>query len=64
MTEPSLCGGRPKGRGRGKDQRVKREKIGRGKIAVILTHFDFPPFLRPARQARESCKLSLKAVFT
>ena len=33
--------------GKGKDERVKREKIGRGRIA----HFDFPPFLRPATQA-------------
>ena len=30
--------------GRGKDERVKREKIGR-------VHFDFPPFLRPATEA-------------
>ena len=40
--------------GKGKDERVKHEKIGRGRIAVpspSRTHFDFPPFLQPATQA-------------
>ena len=40
--------------GKGKDERVKREKIGRGRIAVGLSraHFDFPPFLQPATQCK------------
>ena len=43
------------GKGKGKDERVKREKIGRGRIAyllppaLVLTFL--LPFLRPATQA-------------
>ena len=43
-----------KEQGKGKDERVKRKKIGRGRIVVpspFRTHFDFPPYLRPVTQA-------------
>ena len=42
--------------GKGKEERMKREKVGRGWIAVgdapSCAHFDFPPLL-PAKQATQ-----------
>ena len=45
------------GEGKGKDEFVKREKIGREKI--FCAQFDFPPFLRPATQASNFPILSI-----
>ena len=49
------------GQGKRKDERVKREKNGRGRIASfsLLGSFDFPPFLRPATQAIACHKVKL-----
>ena len=45
------------GQGKGKDEHVKREKIGCGRIRVggspSSAHFGFPPFLQPATQAKQ-----------
>ena len=54
MNVACVAGVQNKGQGKGKDERVKREKIGCGRMAVPSpshTHFGFPPLLRPATQA-------------
>ena len=53
------------GEGWWKDELVKREKIGRGRIVVgdaslSSAHFDFDPFLRPATQAIGSTNMCLE----
>ena len=61
------------GEGKGKDERIKSEKIGRGRIAVNLTFL--PPFLRRATQAsggasnetscsRQRGELYIRSIFT
>ena len=62
----SLCGRRPIGQGKGKDERVKSEKIGCRRIAVDPStshaHFDFPPFLRPATQQQQQILMKIENI--
>ena len=49
------------GEGKGKDEPVKREKIGRRRIALIFPFL--PPFLRPATQATNIFHLGFFSFF-